>query len=114
MTAKATGNAPWARMYRVVHGWPMLAGLPIPLFLLVMLAGILGVFGASMFGGLTAVALAVAGAFLWWGGLTLLFRQDQAAAALLLLRRRARLAGVIASFSPSWVRMVIGEEPDRG
>ena len=57
----APASVTWARMYRVVHGWPMLAGLPVPLFLLVMLAGIVGVFGASMFGGLTAVALVVAG-----------------------------------------------------
>jgi hypothetical protein len=102
----------WARMYRLVHGWPMLAGIPVPLFLLVMLVGILVVFGASMFGGLTAVGLAVSATVLSWAGLALLFRQDQVAATLFLVRRRIRMGAVIASFNPSWVRVVLEEEAE--
>jgi hypothetical protein len=98
-------------MYRVVHGWPLLAGIPVPLFLVIMLAGILGVFGGSMFGGLTVVAFVVLGTALFWGGLTWLFRQDQVAVPLFFVRRRALLGTVISSYNPTWAGVDLQEEP---
>jgi hypothetical protein len=100
----------WARMYRVVHGWPMIGGLPAPLFLLMMTFAILGSFGASMLIGLTAVGVVVLVVATSWLGLVWLFRQDQAAVPLFFVKRRTRLRGIISSFNPSWIRLVLGEE----
>jgi hypothetical protein len=107
-------GVPWARMYRVVHGWPMLVGIPIPSFLLLMLVGIVGVFGASMFGGLITVGLVTLSVVLSWLGLALVFRQDQVTLPLFLVTRRARLGRIISSFNPSWVQVVFEEEERRG
>ena len=108
-TGRSEGDA-WARMYRVAHRWPVLAGVPVPLFLALMLAGIVGVFGASMFAGLTAAGMVALGAALGWAGLAWLFRQDQVAAPLFFVRRRAPLKTVISSYTPSWNRLLIRGE----
>ena len=107
-------GVPWARMYRTVHGWPMLLGVPIPAFLLLTLAGIVGVFAASMLGGLITVGLVAVGAVLSWLSLALVFRQDQVTFPLTVVARRARLGTIIASFNPSWVRVVVREEEPHG
>jgi hypothetical protein len=100
----------WARMYRVVHGWPMIGGLPAPLFLAMMAYAILGSFGASMISGLTAVGVVVLSVATSWLGLGWLFRQDQAALPLFFVKRRTRLKKIISSFNPSWIALVLAEE----
>ena len=101
----------WARLYRVVHGWPMLAGLPVPLFLLLMVCGIFGAFGARLMGGgLTLVAIVVGVVGGLWLGLSWLMRQDQVSVPLFFVRRRTALRSVISSYSPSWTRMGLDEE----
>ena len=100
-------------MYRVVHTWPMLAGVPIPLFLGIMLAGILAVFGASMLAGLTAAAIAVFLIAAAWAGTAWLFRQDQVSVPLFFVRLRTRavLGPTITSYNPSWTRVTVDSDP---
>jgi hypothetical protein len=100
----------WARMYRVVHGWPMIGGLPAPLFLAMMAFAIVGSFGASMLSGLTAVGAVVLSVAASWLGLGWAFRQDQVALPLLIVKRRTRLKEIISSFNPSWIALVLSEE----
>lgn len=101
----------WARLYRVVHGWPMLAGLPVPLFLLLVVCGIFGAFGVRLMGGgITVVAFVILGVGGLWLGLSWLMRQDQTSAPLFLVRLRATLRPVISSYSPSRTRVRLVEE----
>jgi hypothetical protein len=97
-------------MYKVVHGWPMLAGVPVPAFLILMLAGVVGVFGVSMLGGLTGAGVVVVTAAASWGALAWLFGQDQVAVPLFFVKRRARLRPIISSYSPSWSGVDVDEK----
>jgi hypothetical protein len=103
-------NAAWARMYRVVHGWPMLGGIPVPLFLVLMLVGIVGIFAASMFSGVTAAGIVVVADGAVWIGLAWLFRQDQVSVPLFFVQRRMRERAVMSSYCPSWATIVVKED----
>jgi hypothetical protein len=98
-------------MYRVVHGWPMLGGVPVPTFLVLMLIGIVGVFAASMLSGVTAAGFVVVLDGAAWAGLAWLFRQDQVAVPLFFVHRRIRLRAVMSSYSPSLASILVNEDP---
>jgi hypothetical protein len=99
------------KLYRVVHRWPMLGGLPVPLFLLLTSGSLMSGFGVSLMGGgLGGVGLVVLVAGSLWAILLLLFQKDQVVLPLFVVRRRAPLCHVITSFRPSWSRVVYEED----
>jgi hypothetical protein len=101
-----------ARLYRVVHRWPQLAGVPIPLFLALMMGTLMSVFAVSLVTGSglgSAVPVALIG-LLVWAGLAWLFQKDQVALPLALLRYRAPLRSVISSYRVSVGAVVIDDE----
>jgi hypothetical protein len=103
---------PWALMYRVAHGWPMIAGLPAPLFLATMLFAIVGTFGAQIFMGLSAVVISVCATAVWFFFAAWVFAQDRVVPALFFIRRRAPLKAVISSYNPSWLVVVFEEDAE--
>jgi hypothetical protein len=103
---------PWARLYRVVHGWPMIAGLPFPLFLATMLLVIVGTFAAQIIWGLTAVAISVCVTAVWFAGAGWVFAQDRVVLPLFFIRWRSPLKAVISSYNPSWFVVVVEEDAE--
>jgi hypothetical protein len=95
-------------IYRLLHGAPMLAGIPAHYVLILL--GVATVFGlgvmsiSKMFG---LVVLCLVGAT--WMGLAFIFGQDRARVPLMLLRLRYRFAKKLDSYSPSGVSVRIDE-----
>lgn len=94
-------------VYRLLHGAPMLGGIPAH-YLLVLL-GVATVFGleamsvSKMVG---IVVLCLVG--LTWMALAFVYGQDRARVPLMLLRLRYRFARRIDSYGPSGVGLQIG------
>jgi len=103
------GEVPCARIYRHLHGSPMLAGLPVQLVLVLLCLGCVGGFGvmtASTAAGIVAVGVVMAA----WAVLAFIFKHDRVAVPLFLLRLRHRFPGVIASYTRGPARVVLVEE----
>jgi hypothetical protein len=91
-----------ARLYRIVHGWPMVFGVPVPVFFLGFLAAIVSTSLASMVGGSSWILpgfLAVLFAGLWIAVLAT-YRLDPAEVGAAVVRWRGELPEVVESFSP--------------
>jgi hypothetical protein len=109
MTTAEAGEVPCARIYRHLHGSPMLAGLPAHLVLVLLGLGCVGGFGvmtASTGAGVVAVGLVVVA----WVVLAFIFKQDRVAVPLFLLRIRRRFPAVISSFTRGYARVVLVED----
>jgi hypothetical protein len=96
-------------IYRLLHGAPMLAGVPAH-YVLVLL-GVATVFGlggmsVSKTAGLVVLGLVVVG----WMVLAFVYGQDRARVPLMLLRIRYRFARRLESYSPSGLRVRVEEE----
>ena len=110
--AKAASSAPadateGASLYRVVHGWPMLLGLPAPLFLGLTMTGVTAILGGSTLGGLAMAGVATLVVGATWATLAWLFGQDRVALPLALVKRRVALKPVLSSYSPARTRVVL-------
>lgn len=89
------------RIYRSLHGAPMLAGVPVHYVLvLVGLAVVVGV-GLIPVSKLLGAAV-IAGVLAVWAGLVMVFSRDRVQVPLFFLRLRHRFAGRITSYSPSY------------
>lgn len=98
------------RIYRSLHGAPMLTGVPVHYALvLVGLAVVVGV-GLIPVSKLLGLIVVVA-VLLAWAGLAVVFSRDRVQVPLFFLRLRHRFAGRISSYSPSYqvVRFEGGE-----
>ena len=105
-----TGQVPCARIYRHLHGAPMLLGLPAHFVLVLLALGCIGGFGvmtASTGAGIVVVGLVIA----CWVGLAFIFKQDRVSVPLLLLRLRHRFPAVISSFTRGYARVLLEEDP---
>jgi hypothetical protein len=85
-------------IYRLLHGAPMLAGIPAH-YVLVLL-GVATVFGLGVMSISKMFAL----------GLAFIFGQDRARVPLMLLRLRYRFAKKLDSYSPSGISVRIDEQ----
>lgn len=102
-------DVPCGRIYRSLHGSPMLAGVPAHVCLLLLATASLGGFGAMMIVSTFAGILAVALVGVVWAALAFTFTKDRVAAPLFLLKLRYRFPPVIASFSRGSSRVVLEE-----
>lgn len=96
-------------IYRLLHGAPMLAGIPAH-YVLVLL-GIATVFGLGAMSVSKMIGIVVLGLVgMTWMGLAFVFGQDRARVPLMLLRLRYRFARRLDSYSPSGVTVRIEED----
>ncbi|MGD0839320.1 MAG: VirB3 family type IV secretion system protein [Polyangia bacterium] len=96
-------------IYHLLHGAPMLGGIPAH-YVLVLL-GVATVFGLGAMSVSKAVGIAVLGAIVVaWMALAFVYGQDRARVPLMLLQLRYRFARRLDSYSPSRVRARIEEE----
>jgi hypothetical protein len=103
-----------APLYRVIHGSPLLLGLP-PRMALTLLAGsvLLGLVGTVWNWMIGAGVAAMAAVF--WGGAAWVFNRDRAEVAQVLLKLRGiRLSRKLSSFRPSGRRVVIVDRRRNG
>src|SRR5262245_58298529 len=90
-----------ARIYRSLHGAPMLAGVPV--HYLLVLVGLAVVVGVGLIPVSKLLGVAVVGAVLTaWAGLGMVFSRDRVQVPLFFLRLRHRFADRITSYSPSY------------
>ncbi len=95
-------------IYRLLHGAPMLAGVPAH-YLLVLL-GVATVFGlggmsVSKTIGLVVLALVVVA----WMGLAFVYGQDRTRVVVMILRLRYPFACCLDSYAPSGVRVHVDD-----
>lgn len=94
------------RIYRSLHGAPMLAGVPVHYAL--VLVGLAVVVGVGLVPVSKLLGFTIAAVVLFaWGGLGLVFAQDRVQVPLFSLRLRHRFASRITSYSPSYQRVRI-------
>ncbi len=88
-------------MYRLLHGAPMLAGVPAHYVLILMGIGTVCGLGSMSFDktvGLVVVGLVI----LAWVGLAFVHGQDRARVPLMVLKALYRFPRRITSYSPDW------------
>jgi hypothetical protein len=96
-------------IYRLLHGAPMLAGIPAH-YVLVLL-GIATVFGLGAMSVSKMIGLVVLGLVgVTWMTLAFVYGQDRTRMSLMLLRLRYRFARRLDSYSPSGVKVRIEED----
>lgn len=96
-------------VYRLLHGAPMLAGIPAH-YVLVLL-GVATVFGLGAMSISKTVGLVVLGLVGFaWMSLAFVYGQDRTRVPLMLLRLRYRFARRLDSYSPSEMKVRIDEE----
>jgi hypothetical protein len=108
MKAPLDSGVAIARMYRVLHGSPMLAGVPAHLVLVLLAAACLGGFGLMTFStvlGFVALGVVVVA----WAALAFTFGQDPVAVSLFLLRAWHRFPPVVSSYTRSYARVLLEE-----
>lgn len=97
-----------ARLYRLLHGAPMLGGVPVHYALallgLVFVGGFGGMLVSDFVGAVAAIAVVIA-----WGVLTFIYRLDRVAVPLFALRLRYRFPSVVSSFTPSGRKVFVRE-----
>lgn len=100
-------------LYRLLHGSPMLAGIPVTYLLGLLGAGVAGGVGAMAVSRLVGLlGLMVLAAV--WGVLGLVFARDRVVVPLLLLRLVHRFPSAISSYAPAYLQVrVVGDEPGR-
>ncbi len=99
-------------IYRLLHGAPMLAG--VPAHHLLVLLGVATVFGLGGLSVSKALGLVVLGGVLIaWMGLAFVYGQDRARVPLMVLRLRYRFARRFESYGPSRLEVRIEEEGER-
>jgi hypothetical protein len=100
---------PETPLLRLIHGAPIIAGVPVHYCLLLVGFGAVGVPVTMAINTVLAFAttLTVLGA---WGGLAFIYRQDRVAVPLFLLGLRCRFHPVISSYSRSHQRVVLLED----
>ena len=94
-----------ARIYRLLHGAPMLAGIPAHYVLVLM--GIGTLFGLG--GMIVSKLLVVAGVGAAWMVLALVYGQDRTRVPVLLLQLRYRFCRHVTSFCPQYLRVRLEE-----
>lgn len=89
------------RIYRSLHGAPMLAGVPVHYALVLVGAAVVvgvGLIPVSKLLGLVVITAVL----LTWAGLAMVFAQDRVQVPLFFLRLRHRFTGRITSYSRSY------------
>jgi hypothetical protein len=107
-------SANYARIYRTLHGSPMLAGVPAHLALALLATACLGGFGLMMVSNLAGllVVVGVAGA---WAVIGFVYSQDRVAMSMFALRRLYRFLPVVTSYTRSNVRVeLVDSDPPGG
>jgi hypothetical protein len=105
----AVADARRTPIYRLLHGAPMLGGIPAH-YVLVLL-GVATVFGLGAMSVSKTVGIVVLGVVgVTWMALAFVFGQDRARVPLMLLRLRYRFARRIDSYSPSGVSVRVEGE----
>lgn len=95
-------------IYRLLHGAPMLAGVPAHHFLLLL--GVATVFGlGGMLVSKTVGLVVLAAVVVAWTGLAFVHGHDRARVPLLLLRLRYRFASRLESYAPSAIKVRLEE-----
>jgi hypothetical protein len=98
-----------ASIYRLLHGAPMLGGVPAH-YVLVLL-GAATVFGLGSMSVSKMIGIAVLGLVgIVWMGLAFVYGQDRTQMSVMLLRARFRFARRIESYSPAPVVVRFEEE----
>jgi hypothetical protein len=103
--------APCARVYRHLHGSPMLAGVPAHVVLILLGVGCLGGFGVmslSKPAGFTVLGVVIAA----WVVIAFACSQDRVAVPLAALRLAKRFPPVISSFTRGYPRVVLEDEEE--
>ncbi len=96
-------------IYRLLHGAPMLGGIPAHLVL--VLLGVATVFGLGAMSISKMVGIVVLGLVgIVWMGLAFVYGQDRTQMAVMLLRARYRFPRRIESYSPGHQTVSFGEE----
>src|SRR4051812_37664041 len=104
-------EAPCSRIYRHLHGSPMLVGIPVQLVLVLLGLGCLGGFGGMSFSKPLGISVLVA-VIATWIAVAFAFRQDRAAVPLFFLRLVRRFPPVTSSFTRSYLRVLLVDEED--
>jgi hypothetical protein len=96
-------------IYRLLHGAPMLGGIPAHYVLVLLgVATVFGLGAMSVSKMVGIVVLCLVG--LTWMALAFVYGQDRARVPLMLLRRRYRFVRRIDSYSPSGISIRIEGE----
>jgi hypothetical protein len=105
-----------SRLYREIHGWPRLLGVPAHLAMGLLTGGMLGSFLSGLIGGDLLVGSVVLTTVLLWLLLAWLSARDQTLVPLFLVKRlRIALPRSLTSYSPSKTAVVIAEQaPAKG
>ena len=99
-------------IYRLLHGAPMLAGVPAHQLLIML--GVATVFGLGGLSVSKTAGLVVLGfVVVSWMGLAFVYGQDRTRVVLMVLRLRYPFARCLDSYAPSGVRVDVddGEKP---
>ncbi len=95
-------------IYRLLHGAPMLAG--VPAHYLLALLGVATVFGLGGLSVSKPIGLVVLGVVVVaWMGLAFVHGQDRARVPLMFLRLRYRFARRLESYAPSGIKVRVEE-----
>jgi hypothetical protein len=97
-----------ARIYRLLHGAPMLAGIPAHYVLILMGIGTVFGLGGMIVSKLVGL-LVVAGVGAAWMVLALVYGQDRTRVPVLLLQLRYRFCRHVTSFCPQYLRVRLEE-----
>jgi hypothetical protein len=109
MSQQESAGVPCSRIYRHLHGTPMLAGVPVQVLLVLLAFGLVGGFGltsVSKLAGLGVVGLAV----IVWLVVAFACGQDRVVVSLFLIRLRTRMPRVIACYTRGYRRVVFEDE----